>query len=335
MSMWSVEEQGSLSSDWKTETEVLLREQSEQYMIEFVNRKDIDSDRWDEVIAHSPAETLYPYSWYLDAVSANWSALIMNDYQYIMPLVWKKKYGIKFLYQPFYCQQLGVFSRKYVDPATVAQFVSRLTKSYRFGTLSLNTLNLIGDHKRLEVYDRTNYVLPLQREYDTLYASFSTNVKRNLKRARDRTGEVENEISPDELILFKKENDVIKRPEEAYLRLKDLIGSVIKNSRGIAYGLRDGDRLSAAAFFGFSRTRAIYLLSSSSEQGKENRAMFKIVNDFIRSYATFDLVLDFEGSNIPSVARFFSGFGARPEIYQGISFTRLPLLISKLRDHGR
>ena len=84
--------------------------------IKFIPRKDIDEESWDQLIAESPAETIYPYAWYLDAVSEKWSALVVEDYRFVMPVVWKKKAGMKYIYQPFYTQQLGVHSRVYVDP---------------------------------------------------------------------------------------------------------------------------------------------------------------------------------------------------------------------------
>ena len=87
--------------------------------IVYLNRGAIDTEKWDQVISESPAETLYPYSWYLDLVSSNWSALVEDDYRFIMPVVWKKKAGLKYVYQPFYTQQLGVFSREYVDPMII------------------------------------------------------------------------------------------------------------------------------------------------------------------------------------------------------------------------
>ena len=59
--------------------------------------------------------------------------------------------------------------------------------------------------------------------------------------------------------------------------------------------------------------------------------MFRIVDTFIQDHAGSGLILDFEGSNIPSVARFFSGFGAQAEIYQGVSFSRIPATLTKLR----
>ena len=59
--------------------------------------------------------------------------------------------------------------------------------------------------------------------------------------------------------------------------------------------------------------------------------MFRILDAFIRDHAASGLALDFEGSNIPSVARFFGGFGAKADIYQGVSFSRLPAPLSKLK----
>ncbi len=100
--------------------------------IEFVHRKEIDVHKWDEVISNSAAETLYGYSWYLDAAAANWSAFVIEDYRFVMPLIWKKKYGLTYLYQPFYTQQLGVFSREYVDPTLITTLLRLLLRKYRF-----------------------------------------------------------------------------------------------------------------------------------------------------------------------------------------------------------
>ena len=63
--------------------------------MDFLSRKEIDEVKWDQLIAGSTAETIYPYSWYLDAVSDRWSAMVVDDYRFVMPVVWRKKAGIK------------------------------------------------------------------------------------------------------------------------------------------------------------------------------------------------------------------------------------------------
>ncbi len=302
--------------------------------MEFLHRKEIDDQKWDEAIARSTAETLYPYSWYLDAAADNWSALVMDNYRFVMPLIWKKKYGIRYLYHPFYTQQLGVFSGEYVDPTLITTFLKLLVKKYRFAIINFNTKNLVGEEAPFTVDDKTNYVLDLQHDYEKLYAAFSTNAKRNVKKAYELNEVVEKNISIEELVDFKRGNDVIKRTKEEYQWLVNLLKTIKKSSSGSVYAAKNEGVICAAAFFGFSKSRAIYLVSASNSRGKEDRSMFKIVDAFIREHANSELILDFEGSNIPNVGRFFAGFGARPEIYQGVTFSRIPLFLTRLRKNG-
>jgi len=194
---------------------------------------------------------------------------------------------------------------------------------------------MLGDRARREVYDRANYVLPLRESYETIYKSYSVNARRNLKRSMETEQQVETEIELDELMAFKKENDQVKKSDAQYARMQAQFASVIKNSKGIIYGLRDGDGLMAATFMAFSKTRIIYLLSVSSARGKDQRAMFRIVDEVVRFYAGSDYSLDFEGSNIPSIARFFAGFGATPEVYQSVRFNRLPVPFILGKKYGR
>jgi len=302
-------------------------------MIKFLNRNDIDVRRWDELISESQCETIYPYSWYLDTVASRWSALVVDDYKFVMPVVWKKKYGLKYMYQPFYTQQLGVFSKEYVDPTLIRELLSVLYRKFRFGNVNFNTKNLVSEEKYIAVYDKSNYVLGLDRKYEEIAAGFSTNAKRNIKRANEENGVIEKDLSSEEVLAFKIENDLIKRSEGEYEWLLNLMNTILRNKAGAIYAIRDTGKIIAAAFFAFSRTRGIYLVSASNEGGKEKRSMFKIVDVFISEHAGSELLLDFEGSNIPSVARFFAGFGARPEIYQGVNFDRLPVFLNKLRKH--
>jgi len=292
--------------------------------IRYLDRNKIDSGRWNEVIAHSPVETLYPYSWYLDAVAEQWSALVMEDYRFIMPLVWKRKMGISYLYQPFHTQQLGVFSREYVDPPVITGMLSKLPRRFLAATIHFNTGNLVGEAGNYDLSDLTNYALELNRSYAELSGSFSNNAKRNIRKAYELNDHIEKVMDTDELVGFKRANDQISRSEEQYNMLAGLLKAIGQHVESEVYVSRDRrGNLEAAAFFGFSKTRAIYLVSASTESGKENRCMFKLVDAFIREHAGSGLILDFEGSNLPSVARFFSGFGARPETYQRISFNKL------------
>jgi hypothetical protein len=301
-----------------------------EWNIAFLNRKEIRTERWDRLIEESTAETIYPYSWYLDAVSGNWSALVADDYRFVLPVVWRKKAGMKYVYQPYYTQQLGVYGREYVDPGLIRDMLGILYKKFRFAGLNFNVKNLVGEGAPYTVEDKSNYVLPLEKDYESHHRAFNAHTRRNIVMSME-SGQLVRSVPVEELVSFKRACDSIKQSDEDYGRMVRLFETIEQHGAGKIYALRSGREITAAAFFAFSKRRAIYLLSASSPRGREQKGMFRILDAFIRDHAASGLTLDFEGSNIPKVARFFGGFGAKAEIYQGVSFNRLPAPLSKLK----
>jgi hypothetical protein len=285
-------------------------------MIRFLRRQQINDERWNGVISSSRHETIYPYSWYLDACADNWAGYVMNDYECVMPVAFRRKIGLKYTYQPIYCQQLGVFSAQRVDIEIARMFLHALRKNFRMGDYALNEGNILGDEYGFEVTDNTNYVLPLNAPYETVRFNYTENCRRNVKRAQQSGIQFSDQVSIDEIITLKKMSDQTRRGEEHYAYVRSLFSRLATIEKIRIFGARYGEHLVAAAIFAFSSERAIFLLSASSERGKERRAMFLVVDRFIGLYANRIGKLDFEGSNIVSIARFFRGFGAKPEIYQ-------------------
>ena len=77
--------------------------------IRYLRHEEIDKEKWDRCIDNAPNGLIYAYSYYLDAMSTHWDGIVSGDYQSVFPLTWNKKYGIKYLYQPFLTAQLGIF----------------------------------------------------------------------------------------------------------------------------------------------------------------------------------------------------------------------------------
>ena len=107
--------------------------------IEFLKRDDIDTTKWDNCIARSVNGIVYAYSWYLDIVAENWGALIADDYQAVFPLTYNKKYGISYIYQPLFTQQLGLFSVGSISHTLVSEFLQAIPSEFKFIAISLNT----------------------------------------------------------------------------------------------------------------------------------------------------------------------------------------------------
>jgi len=114
--------------------------------------------------------------------------------------------------------------------------------------------------------------------------------------------------------------------------IKLIITRCLSNGRGIIYGAYSKrNELCAAAFFLKEQKRITYLNSVSTPEGKAARAMYAIINRFIADHAGTGIILDFEGSNVEGIARFFEGFGAQPETYQHIKYNNLPWFLKLIK----
>jgi hypothetical protein len=74
-------------------------------------------------------------------------------------------------------------------------------------------------------------------------------------------------------------------------------------------------KIFSAVMMVLNQSRIINITSSTSGAGRQHGASHFLFDEVIRKFAGTDIVLDFEGSSVPSIARFYEGFGANPEIF--------------------
>lgn len=298
--------------------------------IKFVENKDIDRAKWDQCIAHSTFGIVYAYSWYLDRICQKWDALIWGDYLYIMPLVNNRKYGINYIYQPFFTQQLGIFSNHPNEPGIVDLFLNYIPKQFRLTDMNLNIGNVLKT-SNFGFRHNTTYHLNLQADISAIRDDYNSNTKRNIQKAIQNKITISTVSDIERFLEFTKDNLHEKSPEikqKHYQSLKEVIRYALDHQLGEIYGAWDSDKnLVASVFFVTSNQKSIYLAASSNQPGIEKSAMFLLIDTFIQNNAGKKLTLDFEGSNIRGVARFYAGFGATTETYYSVHQNRLPGLI--------
>ncbi len=299
--------------------------------IRYIVHKEIDSEKWNRCIDNSPNCRVYGYDWHLDRTAIIWDALVWGDYEFVMPLPYRKKWGVKYLYQPLFSQQLGIFP----NPTEIIKeiFYTELLKNFRYSDFQINSKNSgTSKEKDINFTARENYLLPLNQDYNLLSKSFSKNTKRNLVKANKNKLSLVQGIRLEEYLEFKQENLVANLDKKDFASLKSLIAFGQYKGFGEIYGVYSEDnKLRAAVYFCRWKNRIIYMNAASSEFGKELRAMHFLVDKFIKNHATQNITLDFEGSMIPGVARFYHGFGATPETYFQLKFNRLPLPLKWLK----
>ena len=108
-------------------------------MIQYIAYNNLDYEKWDKCIIGSVNGSVYAKSWYLDIVCEQWDALVLNDYEAVIPLPKRKKWGLTYIYQPLMCQQLGVFHKQ--ESYCVDDFISAIPKEILHFNFNLNTHN--------------------------------------------------------------------------------------------------------------------------------------------------------------------------------------------------
>lgn len=277
--------------------------------IELLEHNQISFKEYDACILKSKAGTVYAMSWYLDIVSPNWSLLMADDYEFVMPLPNKLKYGIKYLIQPYFCQQLGIFAKSDLSEKIFLSFIK--TIPYKYSNIQLNTSNVFKfNSEKL----RPNFVLNLNSNIEIIRSSFKKNCLRNIKKAQAYNQQI-SEIDADTYIKFLSDNASDIFNNQMLKLLNELILQSIENGSGKILAAFYEGVIVAAVFVVFFKSKIYYLSPVSSKDGKQLQSMSLLVNYIIENYCGKFAYLDFEGSAIPGVANFYAGFGAMPEYY--------------------
>ena len=292
--------------------------------ISYLPHARIDKAKWDDCIGHAGNGNIYAFSYYLDRMCSHWDALVVNDYETVMPLTWNRKFGIYYLYQPAFTASLGVFGNR-LAKNTTGDFIKAIPKKFRLAEVAFNHANDVNATPELSLH--VNYVLPLHEDASQLVKRYHDNTRRNIAKAVNAGLSIKKNIPAGSVIDLSKpvmeERTNIKPPD--YTHFEDLAGFLKSRDQAITYGVYStSERLLAGAVFFYSHARAYYILAGNSTEAKNTGAPHLLIDTFIRDHAGKQLLLDFEGSDIPSLARFYSGFGATLETYPFFTSNKLP-----------
>ena len=295
-------------------------------MIRFLKHDMIDKSRWDDCISHAVNGNLYACSWYLDIVSPGWCALVENDYEKVFPLPVDSKAGFRYIMQPWFTQQLGLFYQSVSSEEKLIDFINCIPSEYRYIDINLNTSNKIN--LPVHVSDMTNLELDLISEYNEIVPGYQNNLLRNLKKAAQNKLTVSKHVRPEEIIsLFRanKGQELKHLNDQQYTLIQRIAYESLHKGTGEIWGAYDEyNQLVAGIIWVTSHQKSIFLFSALSSTGKKLNAMPWLIDLFIMHNAGQPLTLDFEGSNNEGLARFYSSFGAKKVIYQRYIRNSLP-----------
>lgn len=303
------------------------------FCIKYLQNSEIDYQRWDSAIFNACNGNPYAFSWYLDVVCENWDALIVDDYQTVFPLPFKKRWGLRVLYQPFFTQQLGIFSQHPLSNENQTQLLQAISKKFKIGRLQLNSQNVVNQ-QLFSCYQNVNHELNLQFDYSVLYSNYSENAKRNLKKAHKAGLKInvgqsfENAVS---MFLKYKSPALPKMPDCFFQYFSRLFSELqLRNAVEIYDACTTDGNICASVILMKVHNRLVYLFSGCTPTAYENGAQFFLVDFIIQKYAEQPFIFDFEGSNNPNLARFYKGFGSERTTYPVVLFENFPTPIVKI-----
>ena len=287
-------------------------------MIKYLKHSELDINKWNQCIENSFNGLIYAHSWYLSMVNENWEALVEDDYERVFPLTPGRKFGIDYLYQPRFTQQLGIFSKSILTEEIVMNFLEAIPEKFKYTDINLNTFNKLNQAAKSTSF-WLNHELDMISPYEKLASDYSSNLKRNLKKATASKISIVKNIKPDYIInIFKtnKGKQLGALRENDYQLLKRIVYLLIYKGIAETVGAFDeNNELCAGAIFVYSKKKAIFYFSATNEFAKASAAMPLLIDTFIRENSGKHLTLDFEGSNDPNLARFYKGFGAKETYY--------------------
>ena len=282
-------------------------------MIKRITRKKLDVEKYTNCLNNAINYRIYAEYWYLDAlVGDNWDCYILNDYEAIMPLPYTKKLGIKFITQPIYCQQLGVFHGQNFSRNNFQKFEKKLHRNLVRG-YSFNEENT-------EMYEpkgklKVNFILDLNKPYSEISDNYTSKRNKELRRT-SRMNLVINEVNNlqnFQLLKDKYEYIYTHKLEKKYISIFE---KILKNGQLNVFDIFSKEHvLIGSQAMLFSKNRIICLsFARNKEEDKHNTSAY-ILDYIIKSNAEKNLIFDFEGSSLPAVAKFMEGYSPQKKCY--------------------
>mgnify|MGYP001052758527 CR=1 FL=1 len=277
-------------------------------MIKYVHRKDLDLDKYNFCIENSIQTRVYAFSWYLDVVANHWDVLVLDDYEAVMPIPWNKKYGLKYVTQPYFCQQICVYSKSNIN---INIFIKKISKYFLY--VNLNSCQKPDDFESLE---KINYQLNLNSDYSKIFKNYRKDRKKSLKKAKELQLRYQDFDNIESLIeLYKIVFSHIKTSDKYFETIQSLMMYCLQNKIGFTRNIFVDSTLVCSGFFVNYNARIYYLFAASSALGKKYGATTFLIDSVIKEYSNSDFIFDFEGSTIPNVGSFYKSFGSKKTTY--------------------
>jgi len=297
--------------------------------LKYIKHNDINFSKWDDTIMASVTPFVFAQSFYLNATCPNWDALVIGDYESVFPLTHKTKFGFKYLPQPPFTSQLGVFGK--VNNEIEKKFFDYIYEHYKLIDLELNISNKLSSEF---ITPKNTYVLNYQSGN-----IFNQNTKRNINKAIEH-GFVVEQVFGNEILPLSQEylkpflEKQVHLTQSTIKYLDKLILNSIESKTLYTFKVIDSSKnIKALGHFISNGKHTLYLKGTNFDKADNSGSMHLLMKHAIEFFADKSAVFDFGGGSYSQgLANFYKGFGGQETTYSFLQVNRLPRLIKILKN---
>lgn len=304
----------------------MLARQKTNSSFQILESHKIDFNKWDDCIEESSNGLVYGLSEYLNYTTDNWKGVVVDNYVAVMPIPWRKKFGITYTYEVPFLQQAGVYSGS--DSLSLDEALNALNSFCSYGTYNFN----FAQHdQRLQA--RTNLVLALNSGIEELYQNFTPDAKRIIQHTLNSSMRYSQGDVDEAVAMYKRHcEDSVKISAHQYESFRILCKSLFAQGNVHVRRVEDtrGNTLSIMLLLKF-RNRLINIINATFAEGRKLNSNYLLYYSVLKEFAGSGFLFDFEGSEHPGIQRFYRQFTTTNQPYYRYHLNNLPSALKWLK----
>lgn len=253
------------------------------------NRNEIEDGKWDACVKAAINGHVFAQTWYLDIVSPEWEAVVLNDYDAVLPVPVKRSIIGKQLINPYWTPYLGIINKKPIDNKLILEMLMQI--KVKHVCLVLNSYNKLPDFISALLKKRQIAVLDLIRPIQHIEVQFDGQLEKIINDYRHKRVSVVRSLDAGEYLAFVKRKNVISRERELD-QLLPIMSFAIRYKNAGVYAAYDGhNEMMACAFF--LKANNNLSLVHSADVDSDSCGVKAIVYHILKNNAGSNLTLDF------------------------------------------
>ena len=283
----------------------------------FVQRPNIDCEKWDSLVARTSNAGIYNKSFFLDALADNWCIYVDQDYSRGIAIPFTQKLKYKIVYTPNFLRSVNFLGA--INQSFAIEILNKIKNEFQVGELSIeNTEFTIEGENR--VFQRIDF-------FDS--HNVNTQSKRMLKKFTQSDFSITNQVNLDKINEF-LETNLFQRLEglnkSDLLVFRKLMNKLEEHKLLFKYAVYNSkNELKGCALFMQTDDKLTYIKGVATNDAMKEGAMYALLNYSINLAKENNLVFDFGGSNIDSVKQFYTNLGGRDVTYYRTKWGKLPV----------